>query len=429
MRKLNNRYQRKKEAVLRKSILDGEWSKFLLDDAAVTRAAFATWYTEVYLKSPLGQSIAPAVRSAILGVCDPNQCLLIERETQLPQTIEVFEAWEAIPMDPESREMCKARVRVIRDILLAGDIQKVHAQGLHATPHELEQARKWIHLESNGSLARYSSLRLPIMYRDLVYDPTTNQWYIITRGSEGILEEYEAAASQGLRYLEQVRISTRTLGHLMNGTYPFQRASPTPNELDTSQGAADPPAKWEFPIWSDDDDDEDQPAAGGARISTSGQEGAGNPEVGARRRTPDSDLSTEIGEEYYRGLDQFEGIPDRDGVEGERREEEGAGFVVDTTRIHPAMRSEGEEVETPAWVTDILAGREQSSLSGQKRKLEDVIGDDDHDTDRAPAATADRRHNTDPSDTPDTTDEYLDEPDRHNDKRPHFSDWRTRPWR
>ncbi|KAL8770259.1 MAG: hypothetical protein Q9194_005209 [Teloschistes cf. exilis] len=382
--------ERSKKIAFQRSIFTGKWQEFLLEDADITRAAFAKWYSEVYLKSPQGQSTPASVKREILRACDSSQCLDIERDVQLPQTIAIFEAWEAIPMDPESREMTQARVRLIRDVLLTGNIQNFHAHGLYATPYELERARRWIHLESDGSLSKYSSLRLPIKYKDLVYDNTTSQWYTITAGSDGNLEQYEAAASEGLlHHPERVRL---------NGLLKF---------------------------FSVDDDDDDQPAAGGVRLS-SGQEGAGNSEIGLGRGTPDSDLTTEIGEEYYRGLDEFEGTPDRYEDEGERREEVRAGFTIpphtattsqdeeagaassfspsstqdvgtrsgedaSTVRTraanHPATKETGEEMEMPDWVRGILShraddkGPEQRGRSSQKRKRDD----DDHDTDRAPA--------------------------------------------
>ncbi|KAL8638341.1 MAG: hypothetical protein Q9228_004499 [Teloschistes exilis] len=418
--------ERSKKIAFQRSIFTGKWQEFLLEDADITRAAFAKWYSEAYLKSPQGQSTPASVKREILRACDSSQCLDIERDVQLPQTIAIFEAWEAIPMDPESREMTQARVRLIRDVLLTGNIQNFHAHGLYATPYELERARRWIHLESDGSLSKYSSLRLPIKYKDLVYDNTTSQWYTITAGSDGNLEQYEAAASEGLlHHPERVRVSARTLKHLINGTYPSQQGQSTSHQPDPSQGAAGPPAKWAFEIFSVDDDDDDQPAAGGVRLS-SGQEGAGNSEIGLGRGTPDSDLTTEIGEEYYRGLDEFEGTPDRYEDEGERREEVRAGFTIpphtattsqdeeagaassfspsstqdvgtrsgedaSTVRTraanHPATKETGEEMEMPDWVRGILShraddkGPEQRGRSSQKRKRDD----DDHDTDRAPA--------------------------------------------
>ncbi|KAL9583656.1 MAG: hypothetical protein Q9212_002580 [Teloschistes hypoglaucus] len=322
------RKERKREDALRASIEAGDWIHFLLHDADATRESFFRWFNQIYLQSPQGQSTALSVKHEILEVCDPDRCLSIERAMVSPQTIEVFKAWEAIPMDPESREMSKARDRLVRDVLMSGNVQKFQARGLYPTPNELEQARQWIHLESYGSLTRYSSLRLPIMYKSLVFDPTTSQWYTFTAVSEGNHEEYGANADQGLLNPERVRISIRTLEHLINGTHPSQQGQSIYHERDPSLEAAGPPAKWDFQIWSDDDDDKDQSAAGRVRLSTTGQERAGNPETSARGRTPDSDLSTEIGEEYYRTLDESEGIPDRAGVEGERREEECPGFII-----------------------------------------------------------------------------------------------------
>ncbi|KAL8664530.1 MAG: hypothetical protein Q9202_002939 [Teloschistes flavicans] len=324
----SHRDERKKEVAVKKSIQAGDWQSFLIEDAAATRGAFAKWYSETYLKSSQGQSTPTAVKRAIARACDPREYLSITRETQLPQTVEVFEAWEAIPIINGTREMAKARVRLIRDILVAGNFQRLQTQALHATPQELEEARRWIHLEADGSFSKYSSLQQPWRQKDLIWNPTAREWKTISVESNGSLGDYEVAATQGLFDPERVRISTRTLQQLKDGTYALQQGNLVPNQPDTSQGAIDLPARPQnpFPFEVDNEEparslmDEWLESAAIYNWTYHGNESTSKrvclpdgqkdvphdfdikPTV-QDRNTPDSEVSTEIGDDYYNNDD------------------------------------------------------------------------------------------------------------------------------
>lgn len=363
----------------------GDWRRFLIEDAAATRNAFAKWYSETYLKSSQGQSTPTAVKRAIARACDPRQYLSITRETQLPQTIEVFEAWEAIPIVDETREMAKARVRLIRDILVSGNFQIFQSQVLHVTPRELEEAGKWIHLEAEGSLSKYSSLQQPWRQKDLIWNPTTREWNTISVESNGNLVEYEAAANQGLLNPERVQISTQTLQQLTNGTYPLQQGQSTSNQRDISQGAIDLPAGPKNPFPSKVDNEEparslmdewlefaaiyDSTYRGNESPSRRvclpcGQEDVPRdldikPTV-QDRKTPDSEVSTEIGDDYYNNDDdEHTWIPNG----SEKKSENSQGrLIVYTNAQHIVVTTRHSQATTAADFSSLDTEKSRTTL-------------------------------------------------------------------
>ncbi|KAL8703138.1 MAG: hypothetical protein Q9201_003670 [Fulgogasparrea decipioides] len=157
-----------------------------------------------------------AVKRVILNACSAGQQLLMKREEQSPPVITVFKTWEAIPLAEGSREWATARLRLIRDILLAGRFQQYQSRGLAATEREIEEARCWLHVRADGALSKYESLRQPWYYKDIEWNLDNGDWTTVIAAPNGNMAEYQEAARLATPRSESVRISVQTLQKLVN---------------------------------------------------------------------------------------------------------------------------------------------------------------------------------------------------------------------
>ncbi|KAL8730329.1 MAG: hypothetical protein Q9181_004698 [Wetmoreana brouardii] len=214
----STRTNRKKEAALVKAVQAGDWSRFLLEDAAATREGFVKWWSEVYLKTPEGYLLPKAAKRVIFNACSAGQHFVVKREVQSPTVITVFKTWEAIPLAEGSREWATARLRLIRDILLAGRFQQYQSRGLAATEREIEGARCWLHVRADGVLSKYESLQQPWNYKDIEWNLDSGEWKTVIAAPSGNMAEYQEAASKATPRSESVRISVKTLQKLVNST-------------------------------------------------------------------------------------------------------------------------------------------------------------------------------------------------------------------
>ncbi|KAI4236662.1 MAG: hypothetical protein L6R40_006104 [Gallowayella cf. fulva] len=73
-----------------------DWEKFLIEDAAVTRKAFAVWLSETYLRSPDGQALSRDIKRELCQILQPGYSL--DRTALSAGTVEVLKVWESIPL-------------------------------------------------------------------------------------------------------------------------------------------------------------------------------------------------------------------------------------------------------------------------------------------------------------------------------------------
>lgn len=80
----------------------------------------------------------------------------------------VIQRWESIPLVKGSPEWAKARVRLIRDLIMDGRFRqyKDHSD-LVATSEEMGHTRCWIYQRDDGQLDHYRSLAQPWSYKDI----------------------------------------------------------------------------------------------------------------------------------------------------------------------------------------------------------------------------------------------------------------------
>ncbi|KAI4283527.1 MAG: hypothetical protein L6R38_002108 [Xanthoria sp. 2 TBL-2021] len=151
-----------------KTIQHGTWREFLLEDANVTRKAFARWWIEVCLKSPHGKALPGNIKAEIKGLIETRPPNPISRESLLDGTVLVIQRWESIPLVKGSPEWAKARVRLIRDLIMDGRFRQYKDHfDLVATSEEMGHARCWIYQRDDGQLDHYRSLAQPWSYKDI----------------------------------------------------------------------------------------------------------------------------------------------------------------------------------------------------------------------------------------------------------------------
>ncbi|KAL8911672.1 MAG: hypothetical protein Q9171_003199 [Xanthocarpia ochracea] len=146
----------------------GTWREFLIEDANVTRKAFTHWWNESYLKSSQAKTLPKSIRREIKGLIEARPPNPVSKASLLPGTVLVIEAWEAIPLVPGTAEWAKARVRLIRDLIIDGTFQqyKYHFDFVE-TIEELGDVRCWIYQREDGTLDHYRSLAQPWSYKDI----------------------------------------------------------------------------------------------------------------------------------------------------------------------------------------------------------------------------------------------------------------------
>ncbi|KAL8750626.1 MAG: hypothetical protein Q9199_006944 [Rusavskia elegans] len=151
-----------------KTVQTGTCVEFLIQDANVTRKAFMRWWIEDYLKSPYGKALPKAIKTKIKGLLETRPPNPISRESLLPGTVSVIQTWESIPLVQGSVEWTKARVRLIRDLIMDGRFQQYKDHfDLVATSEEIGHARCWIYQRDDGQLDHYRSLAQPWSYKDI----------------------------------------------------------------------------------------------------------------------------------------------------------------------------------------------------------------------------------------------------------------------
>ncbi|KAL8683467.1 MAG: hypothetical protein Q9224_006681, partial [Gallowayella concinna] len=161
----------------------GTWLKFLHEDADITRNALKRWWIE-YLKSQEGKALPKAVKTEMKGLLEATLPNAVSRHTLQLGTVSVIERWEAIPMVQGSAEWTKARIRLVRDLIINALFPMYQVEfDLKATTTEISLTRCWIFLNSSGLWDNYRSLAQPWSYKDIEWsnegpitrlaDPTT----------------------------------------------------------------------------------------------------------------------------------------------------------------------------------------------------------------------------------------------------------------
>ncbi|KAL8772830.1 MAG: hypothetical protein Q9209_002175 [Squamulea sp. 1 TL-2023] len=166
---LPNSEPKKKRMRLLKAAQSGTWKEFLDEAASVTQKAFRIWFSEEYLKSAPGARLPKHIKVQINGICNSRSVRSIDRAGLLPRTVEVFEAWEALPLVPQTRQWAIARARMIGWLLINGLFRESLTQGLNFTKQELDEARLWLHKKRNGTVSIFQPSRLPWHHKDLFW--------------------------------------------------------------------------------------------------------------------------------------------------------------------------------------------------------------------------------------------------------------------
>ncbi|KAL8636250.1 MAG: hypothetical protein Q9226_009273 [Calogaya cf. arnoldii] len=158
-----------------KTVQNGTWLEFLMEDAHVTRKAFARWWNGVFLKSsPKADELSGKVKAQIQGLLTAKLPNPVGRGSLLPGTLEVIQEWESIhlltPDVEKTPEWAKARIRLIRDLIIDGTFQIYQDHfDLKATSQEIGHARSWFYQRDDGKLGCYRSLAQPWCYKDIEF--------------------------------------------------------------------------------------------------------------------------------------------------------------------------------------------------------------------------------------------------------------------
>ncbi|KAI4247602.1 MAG: hypothetical protein LQ352_006126, partial [Teloschistes flavicans] len=185
---------------------------FLRQDAATTRRSFATWLHTIFFQSPLGNSLPKRFKAQIQSLCRPLGEVPVTRDLLAPEILHILETWERIPLKEGSAEWSKARVRLVRDLILDGKFQACQAQGLGATQTELAEARCWLHKTSEGQIEKYHPLRQPWYHKDLEWDQRIGQLKTVV-ANPALSNETPSDSNQDP---ERVRISHLTFQELIS---------------------------------------------------------------------------------------------------------------------------------------------------------------------------------------------------------------------
>ncbi|KAI4232692.1 MAG: hypothetical protein LQ349_004851, partial [Xanthoria aureola] len=137
----------------------------------VSRKAFHVWFMEVYLQSPQGASLPKENKRDINFISKASPVYTIDRDTLLPDTLNVLKTWEDVDLPTGTPAWRIARARLIAYLLLNGLFHDRKAHGLEVTQEDLAEARLWLHKKPDGTVSRYEPLRLLWHHKGLSWIP------------------------------------------------------------------------------------------------------------------------------------------------------------------------------------------------------------------------------------------------------------------
>ncbi|KAL8784981.1 MAG: hypothetical protein Q9213_003642 [Squamulea squamosa] len=173
----------------------------------------------MHLKTPAGALLPKDVKQQIYFISKSPLSQTTKRDDLLPATVMVFKAWEALPLDPVTRQWTIAHARLIGWLLMNGRFQESQAQGLKVTKQEVAEARFWLHKKPDGTISRFGPVRQPWHYKDLHWNSEAAEGgaleTIVGTPVEDWLVEVEVAEKDNDNP-EALRISAQTLQQPMD---------------------------------------------------------------------------------------------------------------------------------------------------------------------------------------------------------------------
>lgn len=207
------------------------WKEFLIEDAMVSRKAFHVWFMEVYLQSPQGASLPKENKRDINFISKASPVYTIDRDTLLPDTLNVLKTWEDVDLPTGTPAWRIARARLIAYLLVNGLFHDRKAHGLEVTQEDLAEARLWLHKKPDGTVSRFEPLRLLWHHKGLSWIPEPGEGGTFRTFIEVPTVDPEVeirAAEQDRNNPEALRISTKTLQLLMNAPIQPEKTSTIP---------------------------------------------------------------------------------------------------------------------------------------------------------------------------------------------------------
>ncbi|KAL8907505.1 MAG: hypothetical protein Q9207_001372 [Kuettlingeria erythrocarpa] len=215
--------QRDREMQLKfvKMFNNGTSQSFLHEDAKTTRNAFATWYSETYLKSDHGKSISKAVKADVHSLLNLKPPILITRDDLLPQTQAILRNWQEIPLEVGSPEHSKAVTRWVKDAAAAGLLHEALQSviGERLSPKEIAEARNWLYIGPDGHTQAYQPINQPWYPKNLQWDARTDSFVTVIGVPDRNQPPNPTMSPEMPQDQELLRITTTTFEQLIQGEY------------------------------------------------------------------------------------------------------------------------------------------------------------------------------------------------------------------
>ncbi|KAL9026597.1 MAG: hypothetical protein Q9196_004761 [Gyalolechia fulgens] len=116
------------------------WEKHVREDQGTTRLAGHSWAVQCFNTDNWGPYSAPSRDDFRSLLAHFRSSLKHPRNKMSPKALQLLKYYDTLPLQPNSTELAKARIRMVREMMLLGVLEQEKAKGLQVSAREERKA-------------------------------------------------------------------------------------------------------------------------------------------------------------------------------------------------------------------------------------------------------------------------------------------------
>ncbi|KAI4181507.1 MAG: hypothetical protein L6R41_006576 [Letrouitia leprolyta] len=145
-----NREQLRTDPEARARNIVTSWEKYVREDQGTTRRAGHAWAVHCFNIDDWGPHPLPSREDFTHLLAHYKSTLKWPRYKMSPAALRLLDYYDTLPLRPNSKELAKARIRMVREMMLLGVLEQEKAKGLQVSAKEERKAKLGLLKQEEG---------------------------------------------------------------------------------------------------------------------------------------------------------------------------------------------------------------------------------------------------------------------------------------